>query len=549
MVGAVTASLVSSRSVLALVVFAVAFAVYGNALLNGFVYDDTFLVLSNPWIKDTKHLGDIFFSNMWKFGEGQVSGASNYYRPLIHVIYMACHQVFGLAPWGFHLVGVLLHAGVSVLVFFIAGLFFHRDGGEAETSLAVPLAVALLFAVHPLHTEAVAWVGAVTEPAFSFFFLLSLYFYCGAVARGGLEPVRYAGSIATFFLALLCKEPAIALPAVLVAYDYAFARESLRERPFVHVKRYAPYLLVVAAYLVLRRVALGALVPLETHSDLGLTTYQCLINVVPLFLKYAEKLILPVNLSAHYAFHIESLGEPWGIASLVAMPILGYLAYVCFRRSPVALLGLVLLVLPLAPVLYIKAVQVNTMAERYAYLPSFGFVLLVGVLLTRALAARPKTALPLAGLGCLIFALLAAATVSRNAVWRSDSTFWADTLQRPVDAPLHVSWGNRLLARGSLAQAGEQFRMAIQLEPRSPVAHNSLGIVFGQMNEPDKAIAHFTIAARIKPDVQVYYNLGLAYRSKGEMKAAIEQFERALAMDPGFGRARQKLAELRRTYR
>jgi len=534
------------RAVLAACVALVAFAVFSNTLLNGFVYDDKFQVLANPWIRDVAHLPDIFLSNPWEAGEelaGAPSSSSNYYRPFAHLSYLVTFHLFGMEAWAFHLVNVLLHSGCSVLVFLLAARFLG-DRGRARSAPWLAAAAGVLFAVHPVHTEPVAWIESISDPMFSLFFLLSLYLYSTAASRGRIPGARYAGSIAAFAFALLAKEPALVLPAVLVAHDYAFARPSLVGRPLSHAVRYVPYAVVAIAYLVQRWIVLGGLAPVEAHGQLGLTTYQCLINVGPLLLRYLGKIVLPIGLTAYSSFHVTSLAEPWAIAGLIALPLVAYVAWVFLRRSERAFLGLTILLLPLAPVLYIRVVQANTLAERYVYLPSVGFLIIVFVGVERLVRARPRALVPLAVAFCLVAGLAAVGTVRRNAVWRSDDTLWAETLRRPVDPVKHVTWGNNLLSRGSVAEAIEQYRMAVELRPGDADAQRRLGVACAANGDYDEALRHLTIASTIEADAVVYHNIGLVYRDMNRPAEAIENFRRALEIEPGFVPAERQLAAL-----
>ncbi len=195
-----------------LVIIAVSMAVYANALWNGFVYDDGFLVLDNPWIKDVKFLPDIFLSEAWGFIQGE---PNSYYRPMMHVIYSLDYSLFGLKPWGFHLVNIIFHAGSSVLVFLIARTLFSENKYPSRF-ISIPLMAGVLFAVHPIHTEAVVWVSGVQDLSYAFFCLLSLYLYLRSDSRFN---ANYYLSVLAFFLGTLCKEPAITLPGLLIAYD------------------------------------------------------------------------------------------------------------------------------------------------------------------------------------------------------------------------------------------------------------------------------------------------------------------------------------------
>jgi hypothetical protein len=288
------------------------FTVYFNSLFNGFVFDDESQVVNNRWITDLKYIPDIFSHSAWGFLSGL--GKINYYRPMMSLVYMINYHIFGLKPWGFHLVNILFHAGVSVLVFFLVLRLIDKVRVPAPHSYLPPFVAGLLFAVDPIHTEAVTWVAGLPDVSFAFFYLLSFYLFIRATSSNFQFNVAYILSIVSFFIASLCKEPALTLPIILVSYDYAFARE--RPNFTVYLKKYIPYLIVAAVYFSLRFQALGGFAPAKRGGELSV--YQFFINIFPLFVQYLKKLIFPADLNALYVFHpIASLFEMKGIVSLI----------------------------------------------------------------------------------------------------------------------------------------------------------------------------------------------------------------------------------------
>jgi len=145
---------------------------YVNTLFNAFVYDDNRQVLSNPYIHSFAYLREIFTTNVWSYVGAQ--GVTNYYRPMMTFGYLLCYQFFGPLPYGFHLVSLLLHAAAVLVLFWVTEKMFRRRG--------LALAAALIFALHPIHTESVAWIAAVTDVELSLLYLLTFWFFL-AVAR------------------------------------------------------------------------------------------------------------------------------------------------------------------------------------------------------------------------------------------------------------------------------------------------------------------------------------------------------------------------------
>src|SRR5579872_5798315 len=147
---------------------------YLNTLFNDFVYDDSVQVLENPYIQSFRHIGQIFTTSAWSF-TGR--GPSNYYRPMMSLGYLFCYEIFGRSAWGFHAVNIGLHAAVTGAVFLAGRRLFQ--------SRSVAFWAAALFALHPIHTESVAWIGGVTDLEVTFFYLLAFFFYLKTATESG----------------------------------------------------------------------------------------------------------------------------------------------------------------------------------------------------------------------------------------------------------------------------------------------------------------------------------------------------------------------------
>jgi Flp pilus assembly protein TadD len=539
------------------IILAALFAVYFNTLFNDFVYDDMTQVLENPWIKDVGFLPDIFSSGVWNF-TGDIG--SNYYRPLMHVIYMFSYYVFGLKPWGFHLVNVLFHAGVSVMVFLITARLMGEESDQYAVSskpseeasmqrpsaysilpiflVSPPFVAALLFAVHPIHTEAVAWVAGLPDLSFTFLYLLSFYLYMSSTAEKQVRMWHYLLSLLSFSLATLCKEPALTLPAVLVVYDYVTRRD--KGRFSAHFRHYIPYVIITVGYLVLRFQALGGIATAQKRHAY-LSAYQYAINVFPLFMQYIEKLLLPLNLNAFYVLHpILSLFEIRGIFSLAVTAAFILLAFVALKKDGRALLGLSIFAIPLLPVLYIPGLGENTFADRYLYLPSFGFVLLISSVIFR-IRTVPKGTVIASFLLAVITALYFTGTVARNNTWKDNYILFSDTVKKSPDASIpHNMLGTALAKAGRVDEALKEYRTAVELDPYHASAHSNLGFAYVESRQLDKAITYLEAAVRIEPGNPLYRNnlayaqsiLGSAPMNAEQLDNAVEHYKALVISQP-----------------
>ncbi len=384
-----------------------AVALHWSLLDKGFVSDDLSQVLNNPYLRSPRSLGQIFSSHVWSFRGPEEK--SNYYRPMMHLLYMACYGLFGLESAGFHAANLLFHAGCSLLVFYLG-----RALGAAWCAGPSALLAALLFAVHPVHTEAIAWIAAVTELSYAFFFLLSVYLY----VRG-----RPVWSAAVALLALLSKETALMLLPLLVVYEHWFRKPG-------GGRAYLYHLAPLAIYFALRTWALGGLVMVTNPFSQSLSSH--VYSTVYLTGIYLSRLVAPApfhlggHLGGQLQGQLQGMLDPasslpnWGflLCSALVACLAGAAAWLRWRGQGLWFAGL-WVVLLLVPVLYpFRVVGANYFAERYLYLPAVGFCWIVAALFR----ARPVACVLL----LLNFCLL---TYYRSADWRQDIRVFVVSLQ------------------------------------------------------------------------------------------------------------------------
>lgn len=512
----------------ALLVLIVSIAVYSNAVFNGFVIDDLSQVVENPWIRDFRHIPEIFTSNLWAY-EGR---DSNYYRPLMHIVYLLLYQLFGLKQWAFHALNILVHAGVSVLVLLISARLLSEDRKGASPNRLFPALIAsLLFATHPIHVEAVAWVGGIMDLSCAFFYLLSVYLFLRS------NPASTVGSLwsaSCFFIATLFKEPALTLPGVLLTYDFLFRRGGLHSRD--GFKRYLPFFVVATVYFAMRVNALGGMAPVQAGKELTPGLYA--LNTFVLFRRYLEMLILPIGLNVWHVFRpISSLFSVNGVVSVMAAVAFAGIAIVAAKKRPVACFALAFIVLPLLPAFYLPGLTQgieNAFTERYLYLPSVGYVLLVGMLAQWGPTRRPSWNLAMVMVLCVLVGTYSFGTIRRNAAWKDSYSLWSDAVRKsPENAKAHEILGYALLYRGKTEEGISHLRTAMRLKPEFLEIILNKGILYGRKGLTDKAIFTFHIALICRPDsVDAHYNLGIAYDRKGWADQAIEQYHAAILVDP-----------------
>jgi tetratricopeptide (TPR) repeat protein len=510
--------------------------IYYRALTAGFILDDYSQVLKNHVIRDLGRIPEVFLRSAWVF-EG-APPTSNYYRPMLNLIYMFTYYFFGYQAWGYHLVNVLFHAGNAALVFLIMTKLTGRQadnlagqqmGNPVSALFSPPFIAALLFASHPVNTEAVTWVAGVSDVTLAFFYLLSFYLY---IISRGIYSRYYVLSIIAFLLAILCKEPGLTLPGILILYDYAFGKKKVWSRD--SLKNYAVYIFAVCGYFALRLNALGGLSPFKSVAKLSNVQYG--INVFPIFAQYLYKLILPINLNFWHTYRpITSLVSREGILSLLAAAIFICCLIVSLKKNRVMFISLMLIATTLAPALYLKGIVGKLFSERYLYLPSVGFAIFLSALLVRRKPGRStvKTGLAIAFTGLIV--IYSFGTISRNAAWKDEYSLFADTVKKsPNSVVPRLELGNALLLKGRLDEAIEQFNAALTMEPNLYVIHHHLGLALAGKNRLYEAIEQYQVAINLNPGrPQIYEDLGRALAKAGFRDLAIKNLETAVQMRPG----------------
>ncbi len=510
-----------TRSLAALAVL-LALGAYLNGLRNPFVYDDVINVVRKQAIRDLSDLRTLLTFDR--------------FRPVVNVSYALDHTLWGLDPLGYHLTNLALHALNVLLLFGLArvalGDLGRLRGAPAVGPLA-PFAVAALFAVHPLNTEAVGYISGRAEVLCSTFFFAAFW-----ALRVYLERRRRRTlvlGLALLFLGLGAKEHMVMLPLVLLAYDRLLLAGAPGE---ARARLRRLHLPLVAAMVTLSAARAGALLLLE-YPELPRPIWQNLLMQFSVIWRYILLLLLPLGQAiVHQVRPVGDLLDPLAVGAGGALLVLLVLAALSRRAAPLVTLGAAWFFLLLAPSSSVIPL-VEPMAEHRVYLASAGFffgavaaVRLGGAALGR-LRPLPR-ALPAGVLG-LVLAALTLATVTRNRVWADPEALWQEARASApgVWAP-YYALGDLYRQRGDCDRAIPYYRKAIEILPMEIRAHINLGICLAMQKKDAEAIQALGGALKIEPDSeQALNNLGLLARRAGDLPRAREHFERALRKDPG----------------
>jgi tetratricopeptide (TPR) repeat protein len=477
-----------SRVILACLLALVVLLVFLPSLRNGFInWDDQVYVLNNSSIKalTVANLRKIFTSYY----------VSNY-QPLTLLSFLVNYQVSHLQPFGYHLTNFLLHLFNGLLVFGLVRLLRGRD--------AFAFFVALLFSIHPLRAESVAWVAERKDVLYAFFYLGALVSYVFYLQRG--LKARYLWiAFALFFLSLLSKSMAVTLPVMLFCFDYF-----LRRRPDLHMFLEKIPFFVLAAFFAL--IALYSVYG-GSHDIIGLAAAEKFHNG-PLFTLafYLGRVFWPAGLSAYYpadvfyatAYQVQSYFWALAFFSVFVLSV---------RRSRTVVFGCLFFVVSLLPLLQFLPMGDTKVADRFVYVASIGifYILAEGFfrLWDRARGRFAALRVLLAVLFAAIALSCALTTHKRCKVWENSVTFWSDILKK---------------------------------YPQVVIAYNNRGLAFINEGSYGKALRDSTEMSRIIDERYTLYkgyyqlyNANLAilyYLSEGQYRKAIEVTEAAIKADP-----------------
>ena len=521
-------------------VLAVAAALpYLNTLRNGFVSDDNMQVLNNPYIRNFSFLAKIFTTPVASYVGVKMA---NYYRPLMNVEYLLCYQVFGLRAFGYHLANVVLHVAVVCAVFLLTKRMFQNHD--------LALMAAALFALHPIHTEAVAWIAASPDLELSLFYLLTFWFFLAVARPGGrFSYLAQLGMAGSFVLALLSKEQAVTLPVLATVYEHFYRPDREETRPTQKVQRYAVLWLLTVAYLLFRVRTLGRLGASSLVHQL--TWYQAFVSAIALAGQYLWKALWPVDLRMYCPFHPpSSLFDPAVVGGVVALAVCCALFFFLWRHARGLTFGLVWMLIPLAPVLNARWMPIAAFAERYLYLPSVGFCWLLGwgllKLRDRASAHGAIWSRTLATAFGILVALCSLRIVTRNRDWQNNLTLYTNTLAACPDAAyVREFLASTYWEMGDAESAEREWRKALEVAPQDSMTLSGLGMVYLKKQHYSEAIEFFKKALEFDPDdsgARLY--LGVAYMDTHSLELAEPELRTAVSLYPWNSNNRNALGKL-----
>lgn len=529
-----------------------AFLLYLPATGYDFTFDDGVIVERNPAVQEWGHWKLILYSDYWP------AAHSALYRPLTILSFGVERLIHGSSPAGFHVVNVILHSLVSVLVLMIAT---ELTGPGWAAVLA-----AVLFAVHPIHTEVVSGVVGRAELLSSVLALWAFWLYLRKLRATEAQPRTIAGMLFLFFLALCAKENVIVLPALLLIWELSRSGGQTRLAGLSRFLRNPVFwgsLIAAAAFQLLRIAVLGglraSLNPNPSFVENPLSREPASLRILNSVINQAHGLwlhVFPHPLVADYSYRTFQLHTDWltlGLASMSVL-LLVVLALWALRSETAGNLAFASswYVLAILPTSNIPFVLGTIFGERHYYFPSVGFCLCVAVLWK--IAANQKLqdwSLPRAVsgkimLGATAAVLFAFCTVTwlRNPAWQNNLALFTDTAAKaPSNVKAHLWLGDALVQSGDMAAGIAEYRKALEIYPQYEAAAANLMVPLSRLGRLNEAIEAGEKARTLFPqeNATVLYNLALNYLEAGDSLRFLEYIRRVLAIDPQSSLAQVQL--------
>lgn len=573
------------------------YAVYQGSLNVPFMWDDDNLILRDEQITSLMNIPRFFSLTYWK-EEAPFPGAN--FRPLRIVSFAIDYFPWGYNPYGYHLTNLSFHIFNVLLIYFFVHLLLqpvHRFTHSpihpftySPFHTFTPLLSALLFATHPIHTEAVVWIKNRSELFSTFFFLSSLILFIKSQTpvqsseftdHRSQNTAYYLLSTICFVFALLSKETAITLPLILVFYSFFFLfpdNLSLGEKGRKIILRTLPFWVIGILYAVLRFTLLKGTIWSKYSPTLDLSSRILL--VIKTVGEYLKLLLFPVNLLAERFLGIpKSMLELDVVIYAVAIILLLISVMLLFRRAkPVSLLlafalfWIFFTILPAGNIYYLDS---RPLAEQRLYLPSVGFCILLTLVIakTAELVYSRRTSQRISWVLCILMAFCilvpySVGTLRRVADWQEPLRFWEKTAKgNPGYWRPQMNLGLAYMYANKIEEGIQRFEQALALNPpKAPQLYFELGFAYERKGKIEEATAMFEkgislLTSDVGKDLPSHLRIimpgireidlknteffwGCFYQMRGLKEKAIEYYKKALNINPAHGDTHYNMAQI-----
>jgi tetratricopeptide (TPR) repeat protein len=512
--------------------------IFGQTIDHQFInFDDNDYVYENEHVLDGLNADGVH----WAF---TTRHAANWH-PLTWISHMLTCQIFGPGPTGQHLVNVLLHAAAAIFLF----LALKRLTGRLWPSAFV----AVLFAIHPLRVESVAWVAERKDVLSGLFFMLTLGAYAGYARRP--SPIRYGMVVVWFVLGLMSKPMLVTTPFVLLLLDYWPLRRFASDDASTDVasrnaaKKWLRLIVEKIPLIILSGVSCAVTVWAQQEAVMPLKNIALswrIGNAMVAYVAYLGQFFYPVGLAVTYPHPGNELSIGKAVAAAAFLAVLCGAAVVLRRRRPYMSVGWAWYLGMLVPAIGLMQVGSQEMADRYTYLPLIGIAIALTWGAADLCRTWPRRRWICGIASALLFTVLIGSAWRQTTYWYDNETLWHHVLactSRNTSALNNL--GAALYNKERFDDAMFNYQQVLKIEPANVNATLNIGAIYAAKCQYDKAIVQFNKVLKSKPNyLPAYYNLGQTHIELHQFEKAKEFYKKALAIDPQSEQALRKLIEV-----
>ena len=426
----------------------------------------------------------------------------------------------------FHTTNLILHLMNVILVF----VFIYLLSGKR---ISVAFITALLFGIHPLHVESVAWISERKDVLYTFFFIGGLIFYI--LYRQSSRWIYYFSTILLFFLSLLSKPAAVVFPLILLAVDYYLKRQITLK---IFLEKIPHFLLAILfgilTFVIQSKVAVADFQIFTIFQRLMFATYD--------FIMYLYKCLLPYNLSAFYPYpHLNNSGNIpliFYFSPIIFLFITGIIIYT-IKYTRVVSFSVLFYFITVILVLQFISVGSALLSDRYTYVPYIGLFFMVGTFFDSVYIQRKKifSVLKYVFLLALIAytSIMVSLTYARTQIWKDTITLWTDVISKYPDVEVaYKNRGNYYAQKNQNDLALQDYKVLLLMKTKDPKIFSNLGNIYGLRGEYDKSVDAYNQSIILDSNAyDIYLNRGITYARSGKHDLAIRDFDKALRLNPG----------------
>jgi hypothetical protein len=495
-------------------IFLMVFITYGNSLFNGFVLDDLGQIVNNPNIQSLSNIFSFFYQGTF-YAPGAANLGGIYYRPVLSSVFAINFAVWQGSAFGFHLFSIILHALNAALLFLLFKKFFSIENHHSNNFLS--LLLSLVFLVHPVNAESIAYISSIDEPLYIFFLLVAIHLVFSWIEKNKVKSKKLFMVNLMVLLSLLSKESGIlAIPVILVIV-FLFSKDKLKTAVITLFSTFIFYL-----FLRLGLARMGASSYADAPPIVHATLSQRLLTVPYELFSYMRLILFPKDLFISQQFVIKFVTDPRFYTSLpIVLVVITLLtaAFIKLKSKPYIFFFL-WTVLFFSMILNIYPLDFS-LTERWVYGPLIGILGIFGVLILRIPEKYKKIQTLIFILLVLALPILIIRTVVRNKDWKDNMTIISHDLKlNPDSYELQGDYGTLIGNAGDIQGAKEHIERALELSPTWWTMYVNLGVIYEKEQNYEKAKELYALVFNKTNDFETYEKLAvLKYKTEGPQTA------------------------------